>query len=223
MANTNVAANWALAKRAVHWGIALAIVVALIAPKPEHGEGTLHIAAGSAALALVIVRIVWRVIGGLKPYLRDALRLRLPNTTIGPRGFAPLLLQGARIAGFLVMAVVPVAVALGVIGIGQGEDSPLLELHESAGNTLMALAIIHAAAVILFSLIMKFNVLGITLTGGARSISEGGARGAVGLAMGVALAVASVAYIWGPLDIQGKAAAMREAEHGGRHGEEDDD
>src|SRR5690606_15789864 len=96
-------------------------------------------------------------------------------------------------------------------------------LHEGAGNTLMVLAIVHAAAVILFTLIMKYDVVGITLTGGARSVSEGGARGAVGLAIGAALAVASIAYIWGPLDIQGKAAAMREAEHGeaGGYGEDD--
>ena len=99
--------------------------------------------------------------------------------------------------------------------IGQGEDSPLLEAHEAAGTAIIVLAIAHAVAVVLFTLITKFNLFGITLFGGARSFFEGGARGVWGLALGTALGLASLAYIWGPFDVASKASALTEQETGG--------
>jgi len=68
---------------------------------------------------------------------------------------------------------------------------------------------------------MKYDLLGVTLTGGARSFAEGGARGLVGMLAGAAVASAALAYVWGPLDIAGKAAAMQEND-GGERGEDDD-
>jgi len=81
----------------------------------------------------------------------------------GPRGFAPLFMQGARIVGFLFFALVLVAVGLGLGDVAQGEDSPLLKAHEAAGSAIMALAIAHVVAAILFTLIIKYKLLGITL------------------------------------------------------------
>ncbi|MBL8544282.1 MAG: hypothetical protein JNJ63_10800 [Hyphomonadaceae bacterium] len=224
MPSTNPAANWALLKRVLHWGIAVAVVTALLVPKPEHGEGLVHMAAGTTALALVLVRVAWRVIGGVKPALTDALRLRLPDASRGARAFAPLALQGARLLGFALMLAIVVAVGLAVTGIGQGEDSAALEAHEAAGTTIMVLAIAHAAAVLLFALLMKYDLIGVTLFGAVGKVSGGGARGAAGLALGAALAAASVFTIWGPMDVAGKAAAMQEqGEHGeaGARGEDD--
>lgn len=226
MTSTNPAANWALLKRLLHWGIAVAVVVALLAPKPEHGEGLVHMAAGTTALALVLVRVAWRVIGGVKPALSDALRLRLPDASRGGRAFAPLALQGARLLGFALMLAIVVAVGLAVTGLGQGEDSAALEAHEALGTTIMVLAIAHAAAVLLFALLLKYDLIGITLFGAVGKVSEGGARGAAGLALGAALAAASAFTIWGPLDVAGKAAAMQEqGERGeaGAWGEFEDD
>lgn len=224
MTSPNSAANWAAAKRFMHWGIAIAVVVALLAPKPEDGQGLVHIAAGTSAVALALTRIVWRIVGGVRPFLRDALRLKLPDPSRGARAFAPLLLQGARLMGFAFLALIPVAAGLALAGIGQGEDSPLLEAHEAAGTAVMALAIAHAAAVILFSILIKYDVIAITLTGGVGALAEGGARGAAGLALGAVLSLAAFAYVWGPFDIAGKAAALSEQGEAGEHewGEDDD-
>jgi len=52
MSNAN-ATNWALSKRIFHWGLALMVLIALLAPKPEDGDGLLHVLAGGVALALV--------------------------------------------------------------------------------------------------------------------------------------------------------------------------
>lgn len=222
MSNAN-AANWVHGKRVFHWGLALAVLIALLAPKPEDGEGLMHILAGTSALALVLVRLGWRLLGDVRPHVKDAWRLKLPNVAKGPKGFAPLLMQGARIGGFIFLALIPIAVALALAGIGQGEDSPLLEAHEAAGTAIMVLAIAHAVAVILFSLIIKYDIFGITLFGGAKSFSEGGARAWVGLILGAAAGVAALAYVWGPFDVVSKATTLTEQEGGGegRHGDDD--
>lgn len=220
MSNANAAkasnaANWVLGKRFFHWALALAVLAALLAPKPEDGEGLLHIIAGTSALALVIARVVWRLFGDVRPYVKDAWRLHLPNLSKGARGFAPLLMQSARLGGFVFLALIPIAVALALGGILQGEDSPLLEAHEAAGTTIMVLAIAHAVGVVLFTLIMKYDLFGITLFGGAKSFIEGGARGAWGLTIGAALGLAMLAYVWGPFDLASKAASLSEQEAGG--------
>lgn len=220
MTNSN-AANWALGKRVVHWGIALAVLVALLAPKPDDGGGLLHIAAGSTALALVFVRLAWRLVGDVRPYFRDALRLKAPDPTKGARGFAPLLLQGARLGGFAFIALIPIAALFALAGIGQGKDSALLEAHEAAGKAIMVLAIAHALAVIGFTIIMKYDLLNISLIGGARSFGEGGARGLWGMALGATLGLAALAYVWGPLDVATKAAALSEQGERGEYGGDD--
>lgn len=218
MSSENPAANWAVAKRFLHWGIAIAVVTALLAPKPEDNEGLLHIAAGTTALALVLVRVCWRLFGGVRPYLRDALKIKAPDFARGARGLAPFLLQAGRLIGFLFLAMIPLAAGLALAGIGQGEDSPLLEAHEAAGTAVMVLAIAHATAIIGFALLMKYNLVGVTFAGPARALGEGGARGYWGMALGALLGVAVLSYVWGPFDVAGKAAALEESE-GGEHGE----
>lgn len=79
----------------------------------------------------------------------------------------------------------------------------------------MVLAIAHAVGVVLFTLIMKYDLFGITLFGGAKSFIEGGARGAWGLTIGAALGLATLAYVWGPFDLASKAASLSEQEAGG--------
>lgn len=76
----------------------------------------------------------------------------------------------------------------------------------------MVLAIAHAVAIILFTLIVKHDLFGITLFGGVRSFSEGGARGLLGLVLGAVLGLAALAYVWGPFDVASKAAALGEHE-----------
>jgi cytochrome b561 len=217
------AANWALGKRAFHWALALAVLVALVAPKPEdEGGGLVHIAAGTTALALVLARLGQRLLGEVRPFVKDAWRLKWPDLSKGVRGFAPFMMQGARIGGFLFLALIPVAVGLALVGIGQGEESPLLEAHEAVGTTIMALAIAHAVGIIMFALITRYDLVGVTLLGGARSFLEGGARGAAGLALGAMLGVAALAYLWGPFDIAAKATAVGEGETGGEDGRNED-
>jgi len=163
----------------------------------------------------VLVRLFWRVLGDVRPHLRSAFAFTPPKLARGPRGMAPLLMQIGRLIGFAFLAAIPIAACLGVAGLGQGEDSPFLEAHEAAGTTIMVLAIAHAAAIILFSLAIKYDLVGITLFGPAKGFSEGGARGAIGLGLGALAAVATLVVLWGPFDLASKAAAV--SDHGEGH------
>ncbi len=51
MTNAN-AANWVLGKRVFHWGLALAVLIALLAPKPERDA---LIAATALTLGLTVM------------------------------------------------------------------------------------------------------------------------------------------------------------------------
>ncbi|HBK91333.1 MAG TPA: hypothetical protein DDZ68_06655 [Parvularcula sp.] len=220
--NAPKAASWAIGKRVLHWALALAVLVALIAPKPEGGRGLVHVSAGVSALALVFMRIGWRLFGDVRPYVKDAWRFKAPDLSKGLRGAAPLLMQGARLGGFAFLAFIPFAVLIALVGIGQGEDSLVLEAHEAAGKVIMVLAIAHAAAVIAFSALMKFDVVGVTLSGAARSVFEGGARGGLGLIVGGAIGISALVYVWGPFDLASKVSALNDHETGAGREEDDD-
>lgn len=215
---SNPAANWALGKRLLHWGLALSVLVALLAPKPDDGEGLLHIAAGSTALALALMRIVWRGIAVVRPRLRDSLGVAVPNLERGLRGLAPTLVQLARLGGFVFLAAIPIAVGLALAGLGQGEDSAFLEAHEAMGTAIMVLAIAHAAAAILFTLLIKYDLFGITLFGPAAAFADGGPRAVAAMALGALIGFGALAAIWGPFDVAAKAAALEGHEGSGRGG-----
>lgn len=213
---SNPAANWAIGKRFLHWGLALSVLVALLAPKPDDGEGLLHIAAGTTALALALMRIVWRGVAVVRPRLRDSLRITMPNPERGLRGFAPTLVQLARLGGFLFLAAIPIAAGLALAGLGQGEDSPLLEAHEAMGTAIMALAIGHALAAIVFTLLIKYDLIGITLFGPAAALADGGPRAVVAMALGALIGLGALTLAWGPYDVAAKAAGL---ESRGEYGE----
>lgn len=210
--STSTSAGWALGKRAFHWALAIAVVIALLAPKPDDGAGLVHVIAGSTAAALVLARIGWRVFSDVRPYVKDAWRLKWPDLSKGLRGVAPTLMQSGRLGGLLFLALIPIALGFALVGLTQGEDSLFLEAHEAVGTAIMVLAIGHAAAIILFALATKYDLLGTTLTGGVRTVFEGGARGVFGLLIGAAVGAAVLANMWGPFAVQTKLALLAESE-----------
>ncbi|MEZ5939686.1 MAG: cytochrome b/b6 domain-containing protein [Hyphomonadaceae bacterium] len=213
--------GWPLAKRALHWVLAISVVVALIAPKPEHSPGLIHAAAGSVAVAAALIRIFWRLLSDVRPRLRDSFRIslrRLPD--LGPKAFGAPALQLARLGGFAFLALIPAAFAAALIGVGGGGgESPALELHELLGSVVMYLAIAHAALALAFAVLLRSNIVGLTLTWPGVAL-EGGARGIAGIILGVFLSVAVIGYVWGPFGLPARLEAMMET--GGEHGHDED-
>ncbi len=220
-------AGWAFSKRVLHWAIALAVLVAVIAPKPDDGAGTIHIAAGSLAAAMVVVRLFWRLVSDVRPRFRDSFKVSIPSfDKLGPRAFAMPAAQIGRLIGFAFLALIPATVAFGVFGIEAGEDSPLLEVHEAAGTAIVILAIAHALLALIIAALGRFESIGMTLWRSG-PLNEGGARGIVGLFGGAAIAAAALFYLWGPYDIANRAANFEdrgsESYEAGERGEDDDD
>ena len=215
--------GWPIAKRVLHWVLAISIVVALLAPKPEHSAGLLHVAAGSVALAAALVRIFWRVLGEVRPRLRDSFRMPVRRVKeLGAKAFGGPALQLSRLLGFAFLALVPLAFGAAIFGLAAGgEESPALELHEALGSAIMYLAIGHAVLVGVFAILSRTNVLGMTLTWPGVA-SEGGARGAIGIVLGLIVSLAVLGYVWGPFDLPMRLDVLQAGE-GGYGGHEHDD
>jgi cytochrome b len=160
---------WDPVIRLFHWGLAAAVGLALISDENRN----LHEAAGSAALALIVIRIAWGFIGSrharfssfmqspgaILAYLRDIARLRAPRYLgHNPAGGAMTL---------LLMATVATAGISGWLsetdrffGVAWVED-----LHRAAGNLLIALIVFHLIGVLLSSLVHGENLVRAMITG----------------------------------------------------------
>jgi hypothetical protein len=215
--------GWPWAKRVLHWGAAVCVAVALLAPKPEDGAGLLHIAAGSLAAALLLARLGGRLLGDVRPRLRDGLRIGGPSPqAAGPRAYAMPAGRLGRLLGFALLLAVPAAATLGVTGITAGEDSALLEAHEALGTAIIFIASAHVILSFVFAALARFDVLGVSLWR-AGPVLEGGRRGMAGLAVGVLVAVGLLTYLWGPYDIASRAARLQESDSRGAEAAGDDD
>ena len=162
-------AIWDLPTRVFHW--VLVVVVALsYATGGEEGRWfTVHVLSGYAVAALLAFRLAWGLIGSahsrfsdfiygwrsVRDYAGKLARLQPPHFV----GHNPL-------GGWMVVAMIVVLAASVVTGLVSGEPGetagPLLgvlvpvgsgeafaEVHELLGNLVLALALVHIAAVFL--------------------------------------------------------------------------
>jgi cytochrome b len=160
---------WDPLVRFAHWGLAAAVMLALV----SSDDRKLHEAAGYAALGIVGLRIIWGFIGPtharfasfVRPprevlaYLRDLLRFRA-RRYIGhnPAG-------GAMIVALLVLVL-----AAGVSGWMSETDrffgvSWIEDLHAGSANLLMFLVIGHVMGVLASSMLHGENLIRAMITG----------------------------------------------------------
>ena len=160
---------WDPVVRIFHWGFAAAVFIALISDE----DRALHEAAGYAALALILVRILWgflgprharfssfvRSPGAVLAYLKDVAGLRA-RRYLGhnPAGGAMILLllataATAGISGWL-------SETDRFFGIAWVED-----LHRASANALIALIAFHLAGVVFSSVMHSENLVRAMITG----------------------------------------------------------
>ena len=182
---------WDLPTRLFHWLLALSVGTNVIVGPRGDWEFPLHVAAGCTALALVLFRIVWGVIGSrhslfpdfvrgprvVLQHLRDLLKLsQEPHTGHNPLG-------GWMVVTLLAMTLVTATTGLfsatrrgtggpfvGVIG-GQG----LGDLHGTLGNLMIFLVILHLCGVALHYFVTRENIVGAMVTGRKRLDTESAA------------------------------------------------
>ncbi len=173
---------WDLPTRLFHW--TLVVLVALSWWSAENDQQDLHLYLGYAVLSLLLFRLLWGFVGSstarfsvfvrgpasVVRYVRD--RFEWPVA-----GHAPL--GAVSVLALLAMLFVQVGTGLfaadedglftGPLSylVSVGVSDTLTELHEELFNVLLALIGLHVAAIVLYRLALRKNLLGPMITGKA--------------------------------------------------------
>jgi len=189
---------WDLPTRAFHWLLALSFAGAWLTADSERLRDV-HMLLGYTAFGLVVFRLLWGIFG-----TRYARFTALPLSPAAVLGYLKSLLTrsprhyfGHNPAGsWAIVAMLLLVVALGATGWAQAvEVGPewLEDLHEGLANGMLALVVVHVAAVLLSSALHRENLPQAMVTGykpGAGP-SAAGTRWAVAL-----LLVGAVGAFW---------------------------
>ncbi|HZB68910.1 MAG TPA: cytochrome b/b6 domain-containing protein [Sphingomicrobium sp.] len=173
---------WDLPIRLFHW--VLTALIAFSWWSVKNHETELHIWSGVAILTLLIFRLLWGLFGSstarfanfvrgpavVRDYLRD-------NASWRFAGHSPL----GALSVIALLGAVAVQVGLGLIsvdedGLNEGPLAQLVsletseaarDLHESFFNILLALIVVHIAAIVLYRLLVGLKLTGAMFTGRA--------------------------------------------------------
>lgn len=182
IANTNE--SWGLPARALHWLIALLLFVQIglgliVEEVPEHLESTylgLHASVGASILALMIIRLGWRVFNQAPAQPAGTPRWQESLAHLVHWGLY-LITFATIIAGWMLMGSEREPLPILVFGLfplpqlvasGSPYHDLLGEVHETLAFTLVALIIVHVAAALYHQVILRDNVLR-RMTSGAGS------------------------------------------------------
>lgn len=186
---------WDIPIRLFHWLLAATILVAFLSALENSPLAPWHQSAGWVAAVLVAFRLIWGFVGGEFARFAGFLRLQELGSHLSQlvRGRAqPVLghnpLGGLAIVGLL--GLVAATVATGAL-LSQGGDD---ELHEAVAYGLLALIVVHVAAVLIMSFATRENLIRAMLTGRkSAALHPGAADAKPAPAIGFVLAAVVVA------------------------------
>ena len=204
-------AIWDLPTRLFHWSIVLLIPFMWWTAEEERLD--LHIAGGTFVLGLLIFRLLWGLIGGSTA--------RFANFVTGPRALLDYLSgRAAAAVGHNPVGALSVLAMLGLLCVQVGlglfasdddglESGPLAhlisgdlserlaELHEDLFDVLLVLIALHVAAILLYAVFKRQNLVGPMLVGTGPA-PEGAApmRRSAAWRFWAAAALASLAAAW---------------------------
>lgn len=168
---------WDLPVRVFHWSLALSFLGAWLSSESERWQ-LWHISFGYSMALLIAFRLAWGLVG--TRHARFSEFVRGPGAVVGYfRSWLqrrPAHYVGHNPAGALaILAILGVALLLTASGYASyaelGGDW-LSEVHEALANLLMAIVVLHIAAVLLTSLLHRENLVRAMLTG--RKIAAAG-------------------------------------------------
>ena len=174
---------WDLPLRIFHWGLAVAVMTNVITA--NIGRMDLHERSGLTVLGLVAFRIFWGFAGGHHARFSNFVRmpwvvlawLRTPADRTMPRqaGHSPLaalsVLGLLAVTGF--MAVTGMFSSDGILFDGplahlaQGRSADITKIHHAAKLALIALVVLHLAAILIYKFGKKINLTIAMITGRA--------------------------------------------------------
>jgi len=157
---------WDLPTRLFHWLLFGSVVLAYFTAEGEGLVHQVHVAAGYGVGVLLLFRLIWGVLGGRHARFDDFARnlRQLPGYLPGLLRLSPRRFVGHNPLGVVMIAAM-VATLVGVLwtGLYGGE-----ELHETLGNLIVILAVIHVLGVVADSLLTGENLVSAMITGRKR-------------------------------------------------------
>lgn len=206
----NIITIWDLPLRLFHWSLAVAVSGAMITGQIGGNLMPWHGYLGQAVVALVAFRLVWGVVGSTTA--RFTYFLAGP-TTIRAYLRGRWLGVGHNPLGALsVLAMLGLALAQALTGLFANDDiafqGPLYSLvgselsgsltgvHKALFPALLAIVVLHLAAIVFYTRIKGENLVRPMITGRKESPHGRSTRGGGPLALLLALALAALA-LWG--------------------------
>lgn len=184
---------WDFPVRVFHWLLVVSFAGAWITSESE-AQQMVHYAFGYSAVALVLFRIIWGIIG--TRYARFSQFIKGPTETI--HHIKSLLTGnqhsglGHNPAGALAMiALMGLILLIGLTGYWSVKEflgDIMGEAHESIASIAMAVVVIHVAAAIIMSFMQKENLIRSMVTGKKQGDPEQAIRYPMYL-VGIGLAV----------------------------------
>ena len=158
--------------RLFHWGLAVSFLAAYVLTQ----DAWLHEGLGYVALALVVLRLPWGIIG--PRHARFADFVRGPRVVLGyagdlVRGRARRYLGHNPLGGWSIVAMLGMVVVCTVSGIVMNTDyfwgNALVEdIHYGSADLTIALVGVHLCGVLVSSLVHRENLVRAMITGRKR-------------------------------------------------------
>lgn len=161
---------WDAPVRVFHWLLVASFIVAWLSSESERWQ-LVHITAGYTIAGLVAFRLLWGLVGTRHARFTDFVR--------GPKAalaYLGSLLRGRPqhhaghnpAGGLAILALLALAVlttASGWASYNEWGGEWLEEVHETLAGTMLALVVVHVAAVIVSSVLHRENLVGAMLHG----------------------------------------------------------
>ncbi|CAN0640281.1 cytochrome b/b6 domain-containing protein [Burkholderia cepacia] len=171
---------WDAPLRVFHWLTVIAFAGAWLTAESERWR-LMHVAFGYTMLALVAFRVAWGVTG--TRHARFSSFVRSPAAVVRyvlslAKG-RPEHHVGHNPAGAVaIVAMLTMTVVAGLTGWAayNGNGESFGDLHEGAANVMLALVIVHVAAVLVSSVVHRENLAGAMVTGYKRGAPIDGIR-----------------------------------------------
>src|SRR5262245_31113773 len=170
---------WDLLVRILHWSLVAAVLGAWLT---REGEGPRHLQLGYAALAIVVVRIIWGFVGSRHARFGDFVR--------SPRTTAAYLMELIRrrephhvghnpLGGWMIVMLLAVLAGICVSGWLYTTDAfwcvaCVGETHELLTDVLSARGQLHVLGVIFTSIRQRENLVMAMITGRKKAPEPGG-------------------------------------------------